>query len=230
MSPSAKRRCRMAACVVFAAAAVAAGLHAYRGRRPAGRGESALHRLAADLHDGVGARLNTLLAALDPGDPAQRPMCLALHDCLLELQMAVDDIDVFEGDAVPQRLGRLRHRMQPALDRLGIRLDWSVSADGLGVDGERAREVGRIAQEALSNVLRHAQASRVALRWGADARGRPTLQVVDDGIGLAAAGSAAQGHGLGGMGRRARRIGGELQVLPLPPRGTAVLFRLPAAS
>lgn len=226
MPCTARRRRWLAAGALLAAALI--GARALRAPRPGvGDDEAALQRLAADLHDGVGARLGALLAALDPHDAAQRPLCLALHDCLLELQMAVDDIDVFDGEAVPERLGRLRHRMQPALDRLGIRLEWQVSPDGLGVGGVRAREVGRIAQEALSNVLRRAQATKVAFRWGADARGRPTLQVVDDGVGLAPP-ARAPGRGLAGMGRRAQRIGGELQAMPLAPHGTAVLLRLPA--
>jgi signal transduction histidine kinase len=84
--------------------------------------------------------------------------------------------------------------------------------------------VYRVAQEALSNVVRHAQAkhSRVTLHFGKQV----VLTITDDGRGIPASVSAAAGSsgglGLIGMRERVSLVGGSLEVKARPPHGTLV--------
>ncbi len=87
----------------------------------------------------------------------------------------------------------------------------------------------RVLQEALTNVARHAGASRVEVRI-APADGELVLAVQDDGRGFAAgpAGKAAAGHaGLAGMRERVVGAGGRLAVTSEPGRGVRLEARLP---
>lgn len=188
-------------------------------------------QLAADLHDGVASGLVALASSMDPSDPAQRRVCVALLDCLLDLQMAFDGIDGRASASVADQLGSLRYRVQPALDRLGMQLDWSVAGEAVAPLGIDAGEVCKIAQEALSNVLRHSQAARVQLRWGRNPDGQLVLEVLDDGVGFgfgAATMSATPSRGLRGMHERARSLDAQLWIEPVAPHGTRVRLVLSA--
>ena len=86
----------------------------------------------------------------------------------------------------------------------------------------------RILQESLTNVARHARASRVAIRL-ATVEGELTLEITDDGIGIAPQlldGGIAS-LGLVGMRERALAAGGELCISGRPTLGTTVLLKVP---
>jgi signal transduction histidine kinase len=86
----------------------------------------------------------------------------------------------------------------------------------------------RIAQEALSNTLRHAGASRISVVL-APRDAKVELRIEDDGAGFGSVERAATGHyGLTGMFERAAEIGAELKVDSCPGGGTAVTILLPA--
>jgi len=196
-------------------------------------------RIANDLHDGVGSRLVALLASQDPRSGGSDSLSMALQACLLELQMTVDDLDDQGDSTVVERLGHLRYRLRPAFERMGIALDWSVSPDSetFPMPAETASQVCRVAQEALSNALRHSRATRVELRVEPQQRGRAmSLEVRDNGRGLGAPGSlpAGEGHfpeslgkGLRSMHSRAEAIGAELDISPVAPHGLCVRLVVP---
>ncbi len=125
---------------------------------------------------------------------------------------------------------------QPGLDRVE-ELTEPLRAAGLGVEVRREGEPAplpagvdlsayRIVQEALTNTLRHAGASRaeVTLRYRP---GEVELEVRDDGNGLAPGDAGASGQGLTGMRERALLLGGTLEAGPLPRGGFRVHARLP---
>jgi PAS domain S-box-containing protein len=84
----------------------------------------------------------------------------------------------------------------------------------------------RIAQEALHNILKHAQASRVGLRLIYDAA-RVVLEVQDDGVGFDPAQSFAGHLGLLSMGERAIRLGGRLEIESASGQGTCIRAEIP---
>ncbi|MEZ2293445.1 sensor histidine kinase [Variovorax sp. RCC_210] len=199
-------------------------------------------RIANDLHDGVGSRLVALLASQDPKAARSDGLSMALQACLLELQMTVDDLDDQSSATVFERLGHLRYRLRPAFDRMGIALEWNIAPEALDctVPADTATQVCRVAQEAMSNALRHSRASRVELRIGVGlgARGRGqalVLEVRDNGTGLESATDprglqASLGKGLRSMRARAEAIGGELSVASLraaTPHGLCVRLVVP---
>jgi len=124
---------------------------------------------------------------------------------------------------------------------VGVALEWLAAefSRDTGVPSEVAIDPGcreltpevtivvfRIAQEALNNVRRHAQAHRVTLalqpmgeRW--------QLSIVDDGAGFDP-GQRRNGYGLLGMEERANLVGGSLEVRSLPGEGTEVRLTIGA--
>jgi len=185
-------------------------------------------RIASDLHDGVGSRLMALLASQDPRSAEPSELSMALQACLLELQMTVDSLDDEASATIAERLAHLRYRLQPAFDRLGIDLVWNVHEVPLShaMSAEAAMQVCRIAQEALSNALRHSHARRVEVRFGPLGRSRGlVLEVQDDGHGLDASARMPReqmGKGLRSMRARADALHGELAVMDAVPHGLCI--------
>ncbi|MBV8260805.1 MAG: histidine kinase [Paraburkholderia sp.] len=176
--------------------------------------EAARHRLARDLHDSVGAELaatHFALANVHTWLPANAPpQCAeALALVARSLEAAAGAMrHVLDGLHAPQ----LEAGLAPALAgwvrsfgaRTGLAARLAVAADDARLaqlPAQAALAVFRVAQEALSNVARHAQATCVEVRLESTAS-HLTLTVVDDGIGLArsvgrARRGAAHGHGDG---------------------------------
>ncbi len=138
---------------------------------------------------------------------------------------------------------RILHRLRPDADDLsvrlarcveawrrqhGIALDSRISLPDGGVDDELAQAVLRIVQEGLTNVVRHAQASRVELAVQAgDAELRVRLADNGRGAGRGPSGQAGCGLGLLGMRERVALLGGHLEFTS--PAGGGFVFeaRLP---
>ena len=203
--------------------------------------EEERRRLRRDLHDGLGPTLAALALKLEAASNVVR--------------QAPDQAEALLGDATIQVHGsvaEVRRLVQglrpPALDDLGLvealrayarQLDHGElrveveAADALPTL-PAAVEVAayRIAQEALTNVVRHASARRcrVELRVLRVAEALE-LEVRDDGRGLEAKPAVQAGHGLGlrSMAERAAELGGTLTVDALADGGTRVRARLPLA-
>ncbi|HSK24946.1 MAG TPA: ATP-binding protein, partial [Egicoccus sp.] len=98
------------------------------------------------------------------------------------------------------------------------------------VDPARAEQVLRVAQEALSNALRHARAERITVTLERDTAALE-LTVEDDGIGLRGPSpTAGGGVGMRSMRERATLLGGSLDVRERRGGGTVVHLRCPTAS
>ena len=111
----------------------------------------------------------------------------------------------------------------------GVELKVDVSGDRLDLSQEMEQHLLRIAQEAVTNVLKHAGASRIAIKLHTEAR-KLYLRIVDNGRGFDQQGvfSSLGGHfGLIGMRERAERLGGELRLASEPGGGTEVEVTVP---
>ncbi|MBP3982089.1 ATP-binding protein [Acidovorax sp. JG5] len=204
-----------------------------RNPRPSAELQAERQRIARELHDNVGSQLVSTMGLLDPQLPAHSQALRALEQCLLDLRLVVDSMDS-AADSLTLRLARLRHRIQPVLDRRGIQMAWNVqTADGVETPcAERAQHMVSIVQEALSNVLQHAQATQVRVSVEHDAgQDAWCLEVCDNGRGLPEESSALRarpsGFGMEGMHRRARQMGGALELIRPVDGGTCIRVLVP---
>ncbi len=203
-----------------------------RNPRPSREIQQERQRIARALHDAVGSQLVNAAMLLDTRDTRQIQLHAVLEHCLLDLRLLVDSMD---GDQsmLTDRLAILRHRLQPVLERRGINCRWEVPDNhqpGL-FTGEAAQHIAAIVQEALSNMLQHAQATNIEVRVE-QAQDEWHLRVRDDGVGIAQeAGAADHGKGLHGMAYRAARAGARLERGPgIGGRGVCVHVYWPVAA
>lgn len=190
-------------------------------------------RLFADMHDGLGGTLVAALARLDNEGAADSPAARAVQDALDDLRLILHSLDPGEL-SLRAALALLRERLEPACADVGVTLEFDLRGltDDRSWNPARLLQLLRIVQEASSNVLRHARASRLRIAAalvadGAATASRLRLTIEDDGLGFDATTAARPGHhGLANLRRRALRLGGDIDWSALQP-GTRVSLRLP---
>jgi two-component system sensor histidine kinase UhpB len=158
-----------------------------------------------------------------------------------------DQLDVLRETARhgTEEVRRIARRLRPeALEELGLhsamaalatsfRQQARIATDrriasGLPLSHEQELVIYRVAQEALTNVARHAEASHVDLELQCE-NGRTTLSIRDDGRGMAPE-SLRSSNGIRGMRERAMLIGASLAIESRPGHGTEVRLTLPPTS
>jgi len=199
--------------------------------------EDERRRLAQDLHDDPLQTLTYLVRMLEQltEDPAL-PTDLAVQ-VRRDGELATEVVDtlrtVIHGLRPPVlddfgAVAALRQLVAEVRSRHGISIRLRVSGEQERLSAQCELTVYRVAQEALSNVVRHAQATntRVDLHFGAEV----VLTVTDDGCGIPASStSASSGSRLGliGMRERVNLVGGNLDVHARVPNGTVVRATIP---
>jgi signal transduction histidine kinase len=172
------------------------------------------------------------LAALD-GPEDTGPLLDKLNSMSRQLEQTMQTIRRISTElrpAVLDALGVVAALEWQAADfgrRAGIQCDFVSSHEDIDLDDERATAVFRIFQEALTNVARHAKATRVEAELALS--GLDLLLVVrDNGVGISRvqAGSTRT-LGLLGMQERAMMFGGSVCVEGRPGQGTAVTLSMP---
>jgi two-component system sensor histidine kinase UhpB len=192
--------------------------------------EAERHRIAQELHDEVGQSLTAVLLglkqAIDVATPEVAAELVMVRDTTRTSLEEVRRISQRLRPGVLADLGLLNSLSSLASDltaRTGISVDRGFLPGLPLLTPEAELVVYRVAQEALTNVARHAHANKVEL--GLTRRGdRLVMRVADDGVG---AGKAAAGAGVQGMRERAQMVGGHLEVRAREGRGTEVLLEIP---
>lgn len=188
-----------------------------------------------EIHDGLGSRLFTSLLRVERGDMGNAQIADTLRDCIADMRLALEALS--PDDDFQAALGNFLFRWQTQMQEARVQPAWSIDLPegGPPVGRHVALQLLRVAQEALTNVLKHAGARHVHIKL-TQRDGRLELEVADDGIGTEAqhrhgnlGGNGNGKRGIGNMHARARQLGGELQVLS-GGDGTRVLLRLPLAS
>jgi two-component system sensor kinase len=216
-------------------------LRALAARLLRAREEEAI-RIARELHDQLGRCLTTLkmdigwiehgLTGGVAGESAR-----ALLEKAQRMSQALDE--------TVHTVRRISAELRPGvLDDLGLAaaIEWQardfqarsgvtcivrVPEEDLQLSREQATALFRIFQESLTNIARHAQATKVWVHLGEEA-GAVVLEVEDDGVGISPAQLAEhRSLGLLGMRERAEAFGGEVEVAGEPGQGTTVVVRMP---
>lgn len=187
-------------------------------------------RIARDLHDRIGQSLAYLAFELDrivKTDSQGKPVSNQLGQLRNDVRGVIGEVrdtlydlrtDVTDSKDMPATL-------QEFLDRVAARSSLETRLD-LRVSGRlpllQERELWRIAQEAVTNVERHAKATRVVVTWQSDGA-RALLLVADDGIGFPSSRAGRlDSYGIVGMRERAASIGATLDIAGTPDVGTTV--------
>jgi two-component system sensor histidine kinase UhpB len=180
-------------------------------------------RIVRDMHDGVGGQLVRLQAQLRTQGLAPEALADALDDSLGDLRLIVDALDSAE-DGLRDALQAFERRLRQQAGTCRIRGDYPAEDVPDQFGARVILQVLRILQEAVSNALRHGDASELHLRMALDP-GSQRLKIAlrDNGRGVDAA--AAPGRGLANMRQRAAAIGAELG-LHSDATGTTVSLRL----
>jgi signal transduction histidine kinase len=196
------------------------------------------NRLALDLHDVVSQKLFGLLLTAEAAttlfdrDPAGAREQVAklrglAREALAELRSLIFELRPPELEQ-EGLCGALRKHVDVLRRVHQCEIDFDAK-DELPFDAQRDPEVLRLAQEALQNVLKHANAQRVAVRIRGGGSGL-LLEVEDDGIGFDRAASPVRSRSLGltSMEERAKRVGGRLDIHSAPGAGTIVRLEVSA--
>jgi PAS domain S-box-containing protein len=197
-------------------------------------------RIARELHDDLGQTLSALKMEMsvlkarldaqgefDDGIAAQMQRMLGLIDCNIASlrRIAAHQRPVMLDDlGLPAAIDWL---VEDFIQRHGIEVRHEFDTGDLAFNTDAATAVFRIVEEALTNIVRHAHASRVDLSLSAD-HDNCVLRVGDDGIGASALPSAnAKSFGLLGVRERANALGGRVQIDSMPESGFVLTVVLP---
>jgi two-component system sensor histidine kinase UhpB len=196
--------------------------------------ESERARVSRSLHDEVGQVLTGVLLQLDSlagsRDPEQRR---AVEETKRAVRQALEEVRRIARELRPEMLehlglvSALTELSRKFSDQSGIPVERRFTERLPPLSEEAELAVYRVAQESLTNVARHADASRVelALEPGANS---VVLRVVDDGRGMAEARALNGNGGLRGMRERALLVSGALAVKPARDGGVEVRLEVPA--
>lgn len=187
-------------------------------------------RIAADLHDRViqkvfaaGLQLQGMVP--DFSDEQRRQISevmaeldgaiIALRGAIFQLTQPSMPVETERGLRDLAERSRRMLRFGPVVE---------VTGDVESIDRSLHDEVLAVAQEALSNVARHARASQATVRLTVE-EGRVVLEVTDDGDGMPA--ELPRASGTENIARRAQDLGGDAEWLPCEPRGTRLVWWAP---
>ena len=199
--------------------------------------ENERHRLSRELHDDIG---QLLTAAKLQSEWLKRRMpeemqgqCSTLIDTLDETLAKVRDVSAILNPRQLTSLGleaSLRAHLLKTLANTSIH--WSLECHQrlTGIPEEMTVAAFRITQEAVTNILRHAEAKNLLVRLQRLPQGL-TLLISDDGLGFApAADPGREGQrGMAGMAERIEQLGGTLAVTSQPGKGTQIEALFPWA-
>lgn len=218
-----------------------AQMRAFAGRLQATREEERT-QIAREIHDELGGALTAMkidfsLLARTVTKVRDKALRDSLHSRMGEMTELID--------ATMQTVRRIATALRPGIlddlglvaalewqladfqKRTGIRCEFHSSSGSANLDGIRATALFRIAQEALTNVARHARATEVHIRLQADASAI-LLEVKDNGVGIKEEDIRnAQSLGILGMRERALSFGGRVTITGRPGEGTMVAVESP---
>jgi signal transduction histidine kinase len=183
-------------------------------------------RFVRDMHDGVGGHLLSLLMRVRADDADSNDIAEELEKGLTDLRLMADSLD-HVGQDLDAALAAFHRRAAQQLASAGLAFDWSnpQALNNFRMDTRAVLSLYRIIQEALSNCIRHAHASRFGVSFNlADDGARLDVVIQDDGTGFAP-GTIEEGRGLGNIRARAEKLDGTV-VFETGDKGKGCRIRL----
>jgi signal transduction histidine kinase len=190
-------------------------------------------RFARDIHDTLAQGFTGIMMQLNAAEqrlPADAPDARTHIEKARELANASLDEARRSVAALRIASGSLLDAIEQTARKLisdsGVQLDTKLEGQPYALPELCEANLLRIAQEALTNAVRHSGTARIGIRL-AYRTGSVELEVGDSGRGMS--GAEPSGFGVDGMRERARQIGGEIQILSDPGRGTRIVVTVPNA-
>jgi two-component system sensor histidine kinase UhpB len=181
-------------------------------------------RIAADLHDDLGAKLLTIVHTSD----SERISTLA-REALEEMRLSVRGLTGRPVQLI-DALGDWRAEVVSRLGQAGIEANWTAPVEDLPqtLSARAFVQTTRILREAVSNVIKHSGATQCSLKC-AIADGDVQIIVRDNGNGIPMEldGRLDRGHGMASMKHRAKQLQGQCLVESGPGYGTVIRLTLP---
>jgi two-component system sensor histidine kinase UhpB len=202
------------------------------GRRALAAQEAERRRVARELHDEIGQLLTGLLLRSETlARRVPEDLRADVEGMREASRQAAEEVRVIARRLRPEALDELG--LQSALlalctavrSRAGITVERHLERD-LPLNAEEELVIYRVAQEALTNIVRHSGARHAAVRLDRDEAGGVLLVVRDDGTGLPAD-AHRRSTGIRGMRERALLVGGRLEFRAVEPHGTELRLHLP---
>jgi len=192
-------------------------------------------RVAREIHDELGQALTVLKLDLSwiENKTKKSEIKKKLKDMVSHVDQTIESVRRISSELRPSILDDLG--LIPALEwqvaqfrkRTRIRTEMTSEAEGIDLRSEASVAVFRVVQEALTNIMRHAQASRVRVAVGQIA-GALTISVTDNGVGMTRNQETdLKSLGIVGMKERLARLGGDLNIFSEPGRGTRIDIIIP---
>ncbi len=187
-------------------------------------------RIARDLHDRIGQSLAYLAFELDriitreaKGEslaPDLEKLREDTRSVIREVRDTLYDLrtDVSDAADLVETLEAFADRIR---ERSSLEIEIESNHTGKRLPIRQEREMWRIAQEALVNVERHADAKSVVMHWSSDGE-RAELTITDDGKGFPIGAGRVDSYGIMGMRERAASIGASLEIISEPGEGATL--------
>jgi signal transduction histidine kinase/ligand-binding sensor domain-containing protein len=192
-------------------------------------------RIARDLHDDLGASLTeiSILAALAAEDAEKSPLKIPLDQLSLKAKQVVGNLDEIvwavnpREDTLHSLIDYLAAFAREFLDiaRIPLRLDIIRNIPELPLATTQRHSVFLAAREALNNIVKHAGATEVTLRFTLTEE-LLEIRIVDNGCGFEPD-EALAGNGVGNLKQRMQEAGGDCRIETYRARGTTVFLTLP---
>lgn len=192
-------------------------------------------RIMRDMHDGLGGQLVQILS-LAEHHPELSPVRKTLRQALIDLRLIIDSLSVSDGDMMSV-LGSFRYRTEKMIKEVGLKYHWQVddlpALKQLGPSS--ALQILRILQEAVSNIMQHAEATTITVISQFQEQSEEhcavvIIEVKDNGKGYNTAEVKSSdekvGRGLKNMQYRATRIGAIL-VAKSSAEGSSIQILIP---
>lgn len=196
--------------------------------------------VAREIHDELGQALTALYIDLSLISkrllPEQADLSAKILDMQTLVQATTKKVQRISADLRPDMLDELglvpaiEWQLQQFAERTGLSYQLHVDHDDISIERQASTAMFRILQEALTNVIRHAQASHVTVRLMEELE-HIVLMIMDNGKGIEDP-QISNSHGLGlvGMRERAAALGGRIEIARSPGEGMTVVAKIPRTS